>query len=271
MLAIKNAMQPDGFWQVKGDKGKIVGDGTEYRTFNTTHWVLAYLVEYGLTRKEGFIERAANRYLDLQKNDGDFWCHLSCLYGLNLHTFAKLGFVSDPRVQKILDLVLTSIRHDNGYLCDLQADKKRKGRPVKSCYRGSQKVLFGIGEFPSTWDHPSVKRLVDYFLNRQVLFKTTHPDEFVVKNAGALVFPFTYREGLIETLSSLLKMGYGDHPAFYQAWEHFASKRTPDRKYPLDWSPVNNYLKPGTKGEPNKWVSFYAYLLNKMKVSGKNT
>jgi hypothetical protein len=266
---IKKTMQPDGFWQVKVDNGKIVGKDTEYRTFNTTHWVLGYLAEYGLTRSEDFIELAANRYLNLQKNDGDYWRHLSCLYGLNLHTFAKLGFGTDSRIQKTLELVFTSIRYDNGYLCDIHAGKKNKGKPVKSCYRGSQKVLFGLGEYPLTWNHPSVKKLVDYFLNRQVLFKTMHPDELVVQNAGALVFPFTYREGLIDILYPLLKMGYGNQTKVLRAWELLESKRTPENKFLLDWNPVNNYLKPGNIGEPNKWITFYAYLLYKLKLSEK--
>jgi hypothetical protein len=269
--SIKKAMQPDGFWQVKVDNGKTVGEGTEYRTFNTTHWVLGYLAEYGLTRDEDFIELAANRYLDLQGKDGDFWGHLSCLYGLNLHTFAKLGFGSDPRMQRTLELVFSSIRHDNGYLCDMHAGKKRKGNPVKSCYRGSQKVLFGLGEYPSTWNHPSVRKLVDYFLDRQVLFKMTNPDELVVKNAGALVFPFTYREGLIDVLYPLVKMGYMKHPKMQRAWDLLESKRTPDGKFPLDWMPANKYLNPGKIGEPNKWTTFYAYLLYNLKFSSSSS
>jgi hypothetical protein len=263
--SIKKAMQPEGFWLVKVDKGKTFGEGTEYRTFNTTHWVLGYLAECGLTRNEDFIELAANRYLDLQENDGDFWSHLSCLYGLNLHTFAKLGFGSDSRVQKTLELAFSSIRQDNGYLCDIHEGKKHKGKPVKSCYRGSQKVLFGLAKYPSAWSHPTVKKLVDYFLNRQVLFKTTNPDELVVKNAGALVFPFTYREGLIDVLYPLVKMGYANHLKMQKAWELLESKRTPDGKFPLDWTPANKYLNPGKIGEPNKWTTFYAYLLYKLK------
>jgi len=267
VLKIRNAMHPDGYWSIKVEKGKIVGQDTEYRTFNTTHWVLGYLAEYGLTRKEEFITLASNRYLDLQKKDGDFWQHLSCLYGLNLHTFSKLGFGSDPRIQKTIDLVVSSIRHDNGYLCDIHKGKKRKGRAVKSCFRGTLKVLFGLAEFPSTWKYPSVKMLVDYFLNRELLFKRYKPNELVVKNAGVLVFPFTYREGLLENLYPLLTMGYGSHPKFMRAWELFESKKLPDGRFPLGWNPVNKYLKPSNKGEANKWITFYAYLLYKLKKS----
>ncbi|MHA1475419.1 MAG: hypothetical protein ACTSQ5_09550 [Promethearchaeota archaeon] len=267
VLKIRNAMHPDGYWSIKVEKGKIVGQDTEYRTFNTTHWVLGYLAEYGLTRKEEFITLASNRYLDLQKKDGDFWQHLSCLYGLNLHTFSKLGFGSDPRIQKTIDLVVSSIRHDNGYLCDIHKGKKRKGRAVKSCFRGTLKVLFGLAEFPSTWKHPSVRMLVDYFLNRELLFKRGKPNELVVKNSGILVFPFTYREGLLENLYPLLTMGYGSHPKFMRAWELFESKKLLDGRFPLGWNPMNKYLKPGNKGEANKWITFYAYLLYKLKNS----
>jgi hypothetical protein len=264
---IKKAMHPEGYWQVKVDKNKIVGNTAEYRTFNTTHWVLGYLAEYGLTRKEEFIELAANRYLNLQKKDGDFWQHLSCLYGLNLHTFAKLGFTSDPRIQKVIELVYSSIRDDNGYLCDLHAHKKRKGKPVKSCYRGSLKVIFGLAEYPETWNHPNVKALVEYFLNRHIIFKTTNFDEFVVDNAGAMVFPFTYREGFIEILYSLLKMGYTNHPKMQKAWELFESKRFSDNRFRTEWSPTNKYLKPAKIGDPDKWITFYAYVLYSLKNS----
>jgi hypothetical protein len=267
ILNIKKGMQPEGFWQVKGEMGKIFGNGTEYRSFNTTHWVLGYLAEYGLTRKEEFIELAADRYLDLQKKDGDFWDHLSCLYGLNLHTFAKLGYSDDPRIQKTLELSLNSIRHDSGYLCDLHAKKKKKGMPLKSCFRGTSKVLFGLAEYPTSWSHPNVKKLVDYFLNRHVLFKTAKPEDLVLKNAEALVFPFTYREGLIEILYPLLKMGFGNHPNMQRVWNLFEGKKTVNKKFPLDWKPINKYLIPGEIGEENKWTTFYAYLLYKLKNS----
>ncbi|UYP46048.1 hypothetical protein NEF87_002333 [Candidatus Lokiarchaeum ossiferum] len=266
VLKIKKAMHPEGYWTVKVEKGNIIGKGTEYRTFNTTHWVLGYLAEYGLTRKEDFVNIASNRYLNLQKDDGDFWQHLSCLYGLNLHTFSKLGFNSDPRIQKTIELVTSSIRHDNGYLCDLNERKKKpKGREIKSCFRGTLKVLFGLSEFSSLWDQLYAKKLIDYFLNRELIFKRNKPTELVVKNAELLVFPFTYREGLLETLYPLLKMGYGNHPKCVRAWELFESKKLPDGRFPLEWNPTNKFLRPGTRGEPNKWVTFYAYLLYKLK------
>jgi hypothetical protein len=263
---IKKSMQPDGYWQVKVDNGKIIGKGTEYRTFNTTHWVLGYLAEYGLTRKEKFIEKAANRYLNLQKKDGDFWQHLSCLYGLNLHTFARLGYNSDERIKETINLALSSIRHDNGYLCDLHNKKKKKGKPLKSCYRGALKVLFGFCEYPTIWNHDSVKNLINYFLDRDLIYKTTKRDQLVVKNADALVFPFTYREGLIEILYPLLKMGHGDHPNLEKTWSIFETKKMNDNKFPLDWIAKNKYLKLGKIAEPNKWATFYAYLLYKLKT-----
>jgi len=51
----------------------------------------------------------------------------------------------------------------------------------------------------------------------------------------------------------------------------FELKKLPDGRFPLEWNPINKYLKPGTKGEINKWITFYAYLLfDKTIILGKN-
>lgn len=52
-------------------------DAEYYR--DTTHFILAFLAELGMTREEPKIEKVANRYLSLQQSDGDFFGHFSCL------------------------------------------------------------------------------------------------------------------------------------------------------------------------------------------------
>ena len=51
----------------------------------------------------------------------------------------RLGYRGDPRVQKAIDLMLSTARPDGGYLCDLHEKPNR--RPPKSCVRGSAKAL----------------------------------------------------------------------------------------------------------------------------------
>ena len=70
----------------------MVGSGVEYRNAATTHYCLSYLAELGMDKTDPRISTAADRYLNLQKPDGDFMLHLSCLLGMNIRTFTMLGY-----------------------------------------------------------------------------------------------------------------------------------------------------------------------------------
>ena len=265
---ILSKMHPDGYWlQKKPTTNEIVGDGVEYGAYATTHFCLAYLAELGLDRQNPQVSSAADRYLKLQKTDGDFYRHLSCLYGHNIRTFILLGYRQDSRVQKSIDLMLTTERPDGGYLCDLH-EGKYKTKVVKSCIRGSVKTLLAFSELQEYWDHPRCQSLVEYFMKRNVLFRTSDLEKAINHDVTRTSFPITWRAGLTEMVYALSKMGYGANDELNRAWEILDNKRDAKGKYRLDWTPTQALLKPGKRGEPNKWVTFYA-LLSKKYESGK--
>ncbi len=258
------AMHPEGYWeQINPRSKKSYGKDVEYMR-DTTHFILAYLAELGMTREDIKIEKAANRYLSLLQPDGDFYRHFSCLYGLNIRTFMLLGFKDDPRLKKTINLIKKSIRHDNGYLCDTH-EGKRKRRPVKSCVRGSAKVLYSLGELPELWDESFSKKIVEYFLNRNILYKTTNPKIYVRNDAGLTMFPFYWGFGLIDVLLPLAKMGYGHDPRMESAWNVLARHKTEEGKYILDSNWKSKYWKFEKRGLVSKWITFYAYLCLKYK------
>ena len=253
-------MHPEGYWEViSPSTKKSYGKGVEYRQ-NSTHFILSYLAELGMTKEDPIIEKAGNRYLSLQQPDGDFSNHSSCLYGMNIRTFMLFGFKDDPRLKKTIDLMVNSIRYDNGYLCDSHEGKRKKGRPVKSCVRGSVKVLFALGELPELWDEFFSKKIVEYFLNRNVLYKTTDPKIYVNNDAGSTIFPFYWRFGLIDVLLPLAKMGFGNDSRMNSAWKVLARHKTEEGKYICDGVHNNKYWKIGKSRLANKWITFYAYL-----------
>ncbi len=259
-----DAMHPVGYWEeINPRSKKVFGAGVDYQK-NTTHFILAYLAELGMTREHPLLEKAANRYLSLQQPDGDFLRHFSCLYGMNMRTFTLLGFREDKRVKKTLELMKNSIRWDNGYLCETH-EGKRKTRPVKSCVRGSAKVLYTLEALPELWEEPFAHQIVEYFLNRNVLFSTTNDSVRVSKEAGLTLFPFTWRFGLLDVLLPLSKMGYGKDPRMKKAWEELENHKTKQGEYILDSGPKCPYWKIGERGAPNKWISFYAYLCLKYR------
>lgn len=258
-------MHPEGYWlQRKPSTGKMVGDGTEYGAFGTTHYCLSYLAELGMDKSNVQVAKAADRYLDLQKTDGDFYGHYSCLLGLNIRTFTMLGYGGDPRVRKSIDLLLRTDRPDGGYLCDMH-EGKYKTRPVKSCIRGSVKALLAFSHHPEYWNHSRVRRLVDYFLQRGGVFKRSNPEELVNKDLERVTYPITWRANMYEILLALSKMGYGNYPDLEKAWRLLDSKAEEDGRYVLDWTPQQSPWRVGEKNQPNKWVTFYVYLAHSLK------
>jgi len=258
-------MHPDGYWLQKNPRtGKVLGEGTEYGAFGTTHYCLSYLAELGMDRANSQVAKAADRYLNLQKEDGDFRHHYSCLLGLNIRTFILLGYRSDSRVQRSVDLLLHTERPDGGYLCDWH-EGKYKTKPVKSCIRGSVKALLAFSYLPEYWKHDRVRKLVDYFLLRGGIFKSTNLKEFVNKDVGRNSFPITWRANVFEVLYALSKMGHGNDSRLGRAWSFLDMKADERARYVLDWTPEQSPWKVGKRNQPNKWITFYAHLAHKLK------
>ncbi len=255
---ILDRMTPQGTWRQKNSHGQWLGDGVEYGAFATTHYALAMLAELGLDRRDPGVAMAAERYLNLQSPDGDFWMHLSCLFGYNVRTFLMLGYGGDPRIERTITLMRTSHRFDRGHLCDLH-EGKRKGK-VRSCARGSAKVLMAYAALPELWDTPDCTTTVAYFLNREGLFQSRNPQRFVTREASQTIFPFTYGAGVLDIVVPLSLMGYGADPRLDRAWQVLEDKRDAQGRYILDWTAPQSLLKAGPRGAPSKWVTFYALL-----------
>jgi hypothetical protein len=259
---ILGKMHPDGYWLQTNPRTKVtVGDGVEYGSFASTHFCLSYLAELGMTKEYPVIEKAANRYLNLQKEDGDFWNNMSCLTGYNIRTFIKLGYRNDKRVQKSIDLLLNTNRVDGGYLCEMHEKKSKK---KKSCIRGGAKVLLAFSELPEYWEHPRCKQLIDYFLKRNGVFNS-NLTEFINRDMNVFSFPITWGTNSWEILLALSKMGYGKDERLADAWKLLEKKRLKKGFYPLDSTPAQSPWKIGKRGEANPWVTFYVLLALKYK------
>ena len=265
--AVKNIfdkMHPDGYWLQKDYKGQVNGDGERYGSFGTTHFVLSYLSELGMDRTDPRIEKAVNRYLDLQLEDGSWNHHYSCRYTYNIRAFVKMGFHEDVRVQRSIQLMLETEREDGGYLCDIH-EGKYKTRPTKSCVRGGSKALLAFSELPEYWQHPRCLQLVDYFLRREVLWRVGKPEQFVSKDMQGFNYPIVWRSSMWEPIYALSKMGYGNHPQMQRAWAYLDSRLDETGQALLDFTPAQAPWKVGKRGEPNPWLTLYVQLAKKYR------
>jgi len=258
-------MHPDGYWLQKNPRTKAnVGDDVLYGSFGSTHFVLSYLAELGMDRSHSDVEKAADRYLGLQKADGDWLNHYSCLLGYNIRTYVLLGYREDAKIERSIELMLQTVREDGGYLCDWH-EGKYKTRQVKSCIRGSVKCLLALAELPETWDHPRCRQLVDYFLRRGGIYQSAHPGIFVNKDMEIFSFPIIWRANVWEVLYALSKMGHGNDERLSAAWNELESKADDMFRYRLDWTPTECPWKVGQRNEYNKWITFYVLLAEKYK------
>jgi hypothetical protein len=262
-------MHPDGYWLQKTYKQVLVGDDVMYGSFGTTHFCLAYLAELGMDRTHPQVAKAADRYLNLQKPDGDWLNHYSCLLGYNIRTFIRLGYRLDERIRQSIELMLHTIREDGGYLCDWH-EGKFKTRSVKSCIRGSVKCLLAFADLPEYWSHPRCQQLVDYFLRRGGIYQSRHPGIFVNADMQRFSFPIIWRTNIWEVLLVLSKMGYGGDERLQAAWGELESRADASGRYRLDWTPTGCPWKVGPRGEVNKWITFYVLLAQKYRGRSPN-
>jgi hypothetical protein len=175
-----------------------------------------------------------------------------------------LGYQDDIRVKKTINLLLDTVRDDGGYLCDMH-EGKYKTKEVKSCIRGSAKVLLAFSYLPKLWNHDRCQQLIKYFIRRSGIYKNNNPNEYVNKDIQRASFPITWRTNHFEILYALSKMGYGNHKNLNPAWDLFDLKQTSKGRYLLDWTPNQSPWKVGNRNEINKWVTLYSYLAYKYK------
>ena len=269
--AVMKDMRPDGCWIQKDTRtGKEFGAGVEYGAYASTHYRLSYLAELGLDRSDPRIAVAGDRYLNLQSEDGDFWAHMSCLLGLNLRTFAKLGYRDDPRVLSSLELLLRTERPDSGFLCDMheKPDRGPSGRLIKrpkSCFRGAAKVLSAFAQFPGHRAHRRVASLAEYFLRREGIFKNSAPAEYAVRDVAEPSFPFTWSADVVQVLYALASLGYGADPRLERAWRIQETLRDQDGFIPVSWVPSKSPWKPDKRGRRSDWITLYADIAVKRK------
>lgn len=267
--AVFSGMHPDGYWLQKDARtGREYGAGVEYGAYATTHYRLSYLAELGMDKSDERIALAAERYLGLQAADGDFWQHMSCLLGINLRTFEKLGYGTDRRIRSMIELLLRTERPDAGFLCDMHEKPARgvSGKPLKrpkSCFRGSAKVLFAFCRFPEYLTDARLRSLCEYFLFREGIFSNADPARYVVRKVAEPSFPFTWSADVVQVLYALSTLGFGADPRLERSWHALGELRDGEGFLPLAWAPSKSPWKPGKRGSPSDWITLYADIAEK--------
>lgn len=233
--SILAAQWPDGHW-ITPDRGYT----PRYRG---TVWQIMFLAQLGAPRDER-LERACEFVWEHSRRaDGLFTPHkhphiddLVRFNGSLLWALAQFGYVGDPRISQVLD-VLAKL--------DL-APLFRAGHvaAVVKLSRGLQAL-------------PAAPTPLRSFLDDAVEFIADH----LLAEAGGWInfaFPLAEKTDLLEMLTALLEAHAGGDARIQSAIEMVVSKQDQNGRWLLESAPGKTWASFGEPGRANKWVTVRA-------------
>lgn len=193
-----------------------------------------------------------------------------CADFMLLTALMKLGLSNHPVMHHIISELGNHNLPDGGYVCRRILDKL--DRTPKSCYKANLHALLFVAECKKKcFDINSFQPLIDYFLNRNLFYKSSDKTQLVLENREGwrtidTFYPFeVMRVGLQNVVEAFTSLGYGSDNRIQEAWRLLESHRDESGRMILKGTLTKSYL-PSTRekaGAPSKWVTFYTLLAEK--------
>lgn len=219
------------------------------------------LAECGLTITDIPTEHLS---IALEKNNFEYGCADFMVF----RSLVKLGFNEHIAVKNLIDSFQKDSLPDGGFLCKRRL--KSFNYTPKSCYKSNIHALMFLAEcrkknIDITFGQP----LIDYFLNRNIFYKTTNKTEIIMngKEGWRIIDTFhpfePMRVGIHNVVEAFSALGYGNDDRLKQAWEFLYNYKNDDGKIVLANTLTKSYLPKEQVGKPSKWVTFYTILAEK--------
>ncbi len=218
------------------------------------------LAEFGLTRYDVKIDEYVERII---ANTG---FKMLCGEGFLLRNLVALGYYDNPMVKEEIPKAFSVQKSDGGFGCMSKSKKINDPKlPHKSCIRITASYLLLAAELKKIDVILSQNsQLVDYFIDRNVVYRHDDNTRFVVNEMAGTFYPLDpIKIGLQSSLYALAILGAGNRAGYIKARKILESKRDDEGRYLLDKSLSKPYFKIGKIGRPNKWVTLYALLADK--------
>jgi hypothetical protein len=274
--AILEAQESSGAWAKEGS-----GYSPKYRA---TAWSLLILAELGADPEEPRIRKGGEYLLNHSLADnGAFSVYQSstpsgallCLNGNLLFALQRLGFGSDPRVQMAIEWTARAIvgeepirYYASGTAGPDFACGVNLGQP---CGWGANKAIRGLLEVPTEDRTALINRALEagarFLLSRDPAVADYPYTKRVSSTWFKLGFPLSYWSDVLETVSNLVDLGYGEDPRLKSAFEWIVGKQDGQGRWKLENS-LNGkmWVDIEAKGKPSKWITLRA--LRTLKRAG---
>jgi len=235
---------------------------------DTTFWLLGILGDFGLDRNHSGIAAACEYILDTQLPGGGFgWAPpptpSDCYTGILAESLAKLGYLSDSRLQKAYGWLLGRQRLDGGFWC------KNTGLPggprdrEPSCAFATLCVIGAMAQNLHLRNSKTCRKGIVFLLkcweNRGKIKYAGH-DSRIGRGWERLKYPYTdYRILKYLDILSRFESAKKD-PRMLEMMELLIYKRDESGRYYAEsthnvWSDFDF----GQKKSPSKWITYLAY------------
>lgn len=258
---IFHGLNDEGYW------GKPKDIHTWWPRKDTTFWILPILGDFGFTVKDGRIARACEYLFSTQLDSGGFgWdpptkpsdCHSAII----IESLAKLGLLTDHRLQEAYQWLVERQRLDGGFWCKNTGQIKGPRETEPSCAMATMFVLGALAQNPKFRNSEIACRGVDFLFecwdNRGKIKYAGH-DSQVGTNWEKLMYPFSDYK-ILKFLDVLSQFEYArqrlqesDMVNILLLKRDDAGKFTPESVHRV-WADFDF----GQKEKPSRWITFLA-------------
>lgn len=219
--------------------------------------------EWGLTRYDLDIDHSIMSFIE------DTKFKPMCGEALLLRNLVKLGYYKEDIIRYEIDSSLSKIKEDGGFGC-FSKNKKINDPKVshKSCARITSNYLLLIAEMKLNNIPISCEdELVQYFLKRNVIYRTDDMNTIVVKGMENTYYPpDAIMNGIQNTIYALCILNVGCDNSLDIPWHILSINKDPEGKYILGNTKTNPSFRVGAKNKPNKWVTLYALMAQQIAL-----
>ena len=280
---ILSRQNPDGGFLTKdmvGRYGEAVALTGYQPKCKATTWQLLFLAQLGADGGDARVKKLCEYVLEHNYSRERRVFGIEIKYRYTVGFFAPPCFVSnmvwalstldcrrDYRVEDSIRWLLQYQRFDDGGF-STPDEWPYRGKLDKcfgqhTCFSGCTHALKAMIVVPpedrTTEMQRFIKRAVEFILLHR-LYRRSHGTGVPIrKEYTLLTFPLSYYDDIISTVDALQQLGVTD-PAVDEALELIISKRTPNGRWKLDYTPGRSsvYANFGARGRESKWITLRA-------------
>ncbi|MFC1932058.1 hypothetical protein ACFLXU_00270 [Chloroflexota bacterium] len=239
-----------------------------YTDTGKAYWDLFFLADIGLTAEDLKLSTEIERVFNLQSPDGTFLTgrevmpNYFCMSAILISSAAKMGYRSDPRLQKYIQAILNSQGLDGGWHCynsDLEM------LDIDSCPMDNLNILMLLGQYEEYRTDPRFNGGIDLLLEhwnernqRRQLYGFG-----IGRRFSSLSYP-AVKYGVLRVLDVLSLFPYAVGKRGFQSMLDFVCQKSSDGKYFAE-SIHTAYadFDFGQMEEPSRWLTFLVNRIEK--------